>query len=146
METRRFEASIKDFPNLVDAVFVGLPSGNSPDGNGWVEMTCNPAARTAVNEAIPGAHIAWRAVKLPCFAMAPGWQGFQINLPSVVATLGPGELPRHLLELQDLDDAHPDQLAMILAIAVKEGGLRAAIIREVNRRPELEIFSQSSGN
>ena len=38
-------------------------------------------------------------------------QGFQINLPAVVACRA-GNLPQHLLTLTNLDEAHPDLLAM----------------------------------
>ncbi len=142
---RRIQIGITDLLNLVDAIFIGLPPNDHMEA-GWVEMLCNAGAREAINGIFPPAQIPWGKTQNPWFEAAPGWLACKIHLPEVAGECGAGNLPQHLLALRDLEDAQPDQLAMILAIATKDRGLRAAVIREVNGRPEIEIFTGHAGH
>jgi hypothetical protein len=99
-------------------------------------MTANAKGRECVNALFPNAKIAWREQDP---ADPPGWLGFTINLPGVVAGLSTTKLPLDITKGANLDDATPDQLALILATGVKRQGGRSA----VSRNGKLEIFRPS---
>ena len=131
-KSKEFEAAIRDLPNLVDALFVG-----NPDVPGWVSMNVSPKGRECVDALFPQAQIAWRKSDFPTDPSGDwgDWRGFEINLPDVVAQTET-KLPLEITGGADLDEAQPDALALLLAIAVKRQGGRSAYFA----RGCMEIF------
>jgi hypothetical protein len=124
----RFQLPIQDIPQVVDALLIGLPDG-------WVEISANERGRTAIEAVFPDAYIAWRD---PGKGFPEEWLGFTLNLPDVAS-----RTKHHLPPINNtpLDDARPDALAFLLAIAAKNQGVRSGIWRE-NRK--IEIFHPPS--
>jgi hypothetical protein len=131
--TKTFNIKMADLPNMVDAIFVG-----NHDDPGWVEMEVNDAGRACVDALFPGGHIAWGK---PCVGLPADWHGFSINIPDVVAAIET-KLPLDITRGDDLAEANPDALALLLAIGVTRQGGRAAYLHE----GQIEIALPHSGH
>jgi hypothetical protein len=132
--TKEFPIKMTDLPNMVDAFIVG-----DQDEQGWVIMSVSDQGRAYVDALFPDAHIAWRdtgADYLPA-----DWHGFHINVPDVVAAIKT-RLPLEITGGANLDEAHPDPLAYLLAYAVSCQGGCAAYTRD----GRLEIIRRNSGH
>jgi hypothetical protein len=121
--------SVDDLPQMIDAFFHGEPEG-------WVVIAANAHGRTCVERVFPAAYIQWRehGGDFPT-----DWQGFSPNLPDIASAT-----QHHLPPINDvpLDEATPDQLAYLLAIATKNQGARAGLL---TTEGELHIFTPDSG-
>jgi hypothetical protein len=123
-EATEFSIALRDLPNNVDALFVGGPDG-------WVTATVNAVGQRAVEAVFPTAYIEWRDVlTVPPGILPDDWREFTMNVPDVAASTGLNNLPEHLLNLADLDEATPDALAFLMTIAARNQGARAAMILE----------------
>ena len=100
-------------------------------------MNVSPKGRECVDALFPQAQIAWRESDFPTDPSGDwgDWRGFEINLPDVVAQTET-KLPLEITGGADLDEAQPDALALLLAIAVKRQGGRSAYFA----RGCMEIF------
>jgi hypothetical protein len=117
LKVKRFQLTGTDIPNMVDALFQGR-------GDGWVIIAANAKGRQCVAQVFPDARIAWRD---PGDGLPEDWRGFDLNLPDVA-----GATRHNLPPIYDvpLDEARPDALAFVLAIAAKDQGARSMLIKE----------------
>jgi hypothetical protein len=117
-KTKSFKLNVADLPHNADALFRGEPGG-------WVWMAANPRGRHCIEQVFPKAYIEWRD---PGDGFPSDWQGFSLHVPKVAALPAPNNLPPITGDVP-LDEAQPDQLAFLMAIAAKNQGARAALVK-----------------
>lgn len=128
---KKFTAKMSELPNLVDALFEGNHAAP-----GWVFMNANVKGRECINALFPKAHIAWRESD---YSWAADWQGFELNLPGIIAATET-KLPLEITRGADLDEARPAALAFLLACGVIRQGGRSAVFEQGS----LRIYDRSS--
>jgi hypothetical protein len=131
LKAKRFALTRTDIPNMVDAIFHGR-------GDGWVVIAANAKGRQCIEQVFPNAHIAWRDPD-PADNFPEDWRGFDLNLPDVASAT------RHdLPPIYDvpLDEARPDALAFVLAIAARNQGARSMLVKQDG---STDIFVDEAG-
>ena len=132
---KSLRTSLQDLPNHADAVFWG-------SAEGWVNIAARPSGQRAVEAVLPEVHIPWRDVQTVLPSTFPNdWRETTINLPEIAALPVLHNLPERLLILADLDNATPDALGFVMAIAAKDQGVRAATIRKNNGHFRIDVFN-----
>jgi hypothetical protein len=117
---------------MVDAVFDG-----DRDKPGCIHMFANAKGCDHIGGLFPQVQIGWGEVG-PSFPA--DWCGVRANLAAVVSSTET-HLPLELIpDGCTIDDCTPEQLAMLLAVAVMLAGGRAAIIRRDNDEVSPLIF------
>lgn len=116
--SKSFKLNVADLPQNVDAMFQGEPDG-------WVLIAANARGRHCVEQIFPAAYIAWRD---PGSGFPSDWQGFSLNVPDVARLPAPNNLPPITGDVP-LDEAQPDALAFLMAIAAKDQSARAALVK-----------------
>jgi hypothetical protein len=125
MKGKVLRASPDAIYQMVDAFMQGL-------SDGWVFVGANARGRKCTEAVFPDNSIKWRD---PGDGWPADFRGFSFNLPDLESTT------RH--RLRDiwgdtwLDDATPDALAFVLAMAAKHQGARVALVKGDGK---LEIF------
>jgi hypothetical protein len=104
------------------------------DDPGWILIYASPNGRDCINGLFPRAHIEWRD---PGEGLPPDWRVFSINLPDVVSATQ-ANLPPPSNSI--IDDCSDNQLAFLLATAVKRDGGRAAQIVHGHGGPQVMIY------
>jgi hypothetical protein len=117
-KSKSFKLNLADLPDNADALFRGEPGG-------WVSMAANPRGRHCIEQVFPKTYIEWRD---PGDGFSSDWQGFSLHVPNVAALPAPNNLPPITGDVP-LDEAQPDQLAFLMAIAAKDQGARAALVK-----------------
>jgi hypothetical protein len=120
---KKFNISMADVPNITDAEFAG---NYSNDMQGWVIMKVNDRGRACVDALFPRAYIAWRDDDDPAVAGC-GWKTFELDLLDAIAD-GGTKLRLEMTRGADLNEAHPDALAFLLADGVNCQGGRSAVL------------------
>ena len=121
--TKTFKLSIREAPQLYDALFIGLDG----DALGEVVAKASPAGRRAIGKLFPNARIAWRELDAAVQPYLPkDWREFTFVVPSLL------QLPGHkllldLLALKPVDQLDPDDFAFVLTISTSNQGVRAAL-------------------
>ena len=110
--------TVADLYHNADALFRGEPGG-------WVSMAANPRGRHCIEQVFPKTYIEWRD---PGDGFPSDWQGFSLHVPQVAALPMPNKLPP-ITGGVPLDEAQPDQLAFLMAIAAKNQGARSALVK-----------------
>jgi hypothetical protein len=128
-KSKSFKLDAADLPHNADALFRGEPSG-------WVSMAANPKGRHCIEKVFPKAYIEWRD---PGDGSPSDWQGFSLHVPEVAALPAPNNLPPITGDVP-LDEAQPDALAFLMAIAAKDQGARAALVKSDG---SIEIYGGS---
>jgi hypothetical protein len=102
---------------FVDAVVAAVP-----DDPGWVHIAANQLGRSAVEALFPQVHFgdAWRDD--PEDGFPSDWRQNSIHLPEA-ATRFVHNLPMDITGGASLDNATPDQLALLLSIGVMRKGV-----------------------
>jgi hypothetical protein len=116
-KSKSFKLNLADLPHHADALFRGEPGG-------WVWMAADPRGH-CIEQVFPTAYIEWRD---PGDGFPSDWQGFSLHVPQVAALPMPNKLPP-ITGGVPLDEAQPDQLAFLMAIAAKNQGARAALVK-----------------
>jgi hypothetical protein len=118
-----FRASIGQITEMCDAFFSGVDVADDPHGrHGFVEMYTNEKGKRAVEAIFPNAFIDWKEGSL-----LPGLRyDFSINVPDVASAVPDHRLPLEITRGASLDDAAPEALAFLLAMAAKRQGARVA--------------------
>ena len=91
-------------------------------------MAANAKGRRCIEQVFPSAFIKWREPGDGSFPLPPDWQGFSLNVPDVAALPVPNNLPP-ITGGVPLDEAQPDALAVLMAIAAKDQGARAGMLK-----------------
>jgi hypothetical protein len=117
-KTKSFKLKVSDLPYNADALFCG-------ELGGWVWMAANAKGRHCIEQVFPKAYIEWRD---PGEGFPSDWQGFSLHLPEVAKLPAPNNLPKITGGIP-LDKAKPDALAFLMAVAAKDQGARAALLK-----------------
>jgi hypothetical protein len=131
-----FRATIRQVGEMCDVIFYGVdpndfigidPNDEAPNDeageHGWVFIYASASGRKAVEAVFPNAYIAWRFYD---DSYPLGWWEFVLNLPEVAAATM-HHLPLEITRGAELDQATPDALAFLLAMAAKRQGARVAV-------------------
>jgi hypothetical protein len=123
-KAKSFQASIGQIAELCDVLFRGVdPKDDKEVRPGWVRICASKKGQRAVEAVFPSAHIEWRYYT----DNALGWAEFSINLPEVAGAGPDHRLPLEITGGVSLDDALPDVLAFLLAMAAQRQGARVAV-------------------
>jgi hypothetical protein len=123
-KAKSFQASIGQIAELCDVTFQGVDPKDDKEGrHGWVTICASKKGQRAVEAVFPSAHIEWRYHA----DNALGWAEFSINLPDVAGAGPDHRLPLEITGGVSLDDALPDILAFLLAMAARDQGARVAV-------------------
>ena len=125
--------SPRDIPNMADLLCVV-----EPRGRGAVTVLANAHGRDAVKRVFPVTRISWES---NASGMPLDWLHAALNVPALASSGGHG-LPREVYGDAALDEATPEALAFLLAIAVKDQGARAAVWDEGAEVP-FRVFAPS---
>jgi hypothetical protein len=122
--TKKFKLSIREAPQLYDALFIGLDGG----ALGEVVAKASPAGRRAIEKLFPNARIAWRELDAAERPYLPqDWREFTFVVPWLLQHAPDHKLCLDLLALKPIDQFSPDDFAFLLLISTREQGVRVAL-------------------
>src|SRR6516162_9002239 len=120
VKSRRLQLSPKDILQVVDVVCSG-------EDDSWVSIIANQRGRTAIEAIFPDLPIDWLE---PPVGFPAEWRSVALDVPGL-ANQAEHLLPR-IYNDAPLDEASPDAVAFVLAMAAKIQGARGALFTEAD--------------
>ena len=139
LKGKSFNMERADLHKQADVLFIGLNANV-----GEVIADASPIGRAALGSIVPDSHIAWRGIRDNEWAFPDNWLEFNFLLPGLIASRHEFRLlvPEYLLKLKAVEDVSADQFAYLMAIALKDQGIRAAMYSE--KTESFHIFLPSN--
>lgn len=119
LQPKTVQANILEIGEMTEAIFGGVYAA---DQHGFVTIAASDKGRRAVEAVFPSGHIAWRFHEDNLL----GWGEFSLNVVDCAGAMPDHKLPLDITGGARLDDAHPDALAFLLAVAVQRQGINVA--------------------